>query len=238
MASRTGTNNNDEANLDVVERFDTYEDYLDSQLTATDLGYLGDEEMGRQLVELGYRGMGDTIRREDFDSRKRLLIERTNQKSSAPKQLASLDRDLSGFPFLQALASREELIRTGKLTTIAFIRDFNSKGQEVSGYIDLAHRMRTEDFLPIFERRKRLMPKPSDLSYYNWETQLSRSTSTPHYQVIADSGQGVLFKNKRDRKIVNVNPESNPGDNSTRTEIETSEYIQVVLYDHSTRRRL
>jgi hypothetical protein len=236
--SGRGGNNNDDSNMDVVERFDTYEDYLDSQLTPTDLGYLGDEEMGRQLVELGYRGMGDTIRREDFDSRKRLLIERTNQKSSAPKQLASLDRDLSGFPFLQALASREELVRTGKLTTIVFIRDFNSKGQEISGYIDLAHRMRTEDFLPIFDRRKQLLPKPSDLSYYNWETQLSRSTSTPHYQVIADSAQGVLFKNKRDRKIVNVNPESNPGDNSTRTEIDTTEYIQVVLYDHSTRRRL
>ena len=50
--------------------------------------------------------------------------------------------------------------------------------------------------------------------------------------------QGVLFKNKRDRKIVNVNPEANPGDNSTRTEIETAEYTQVVLYDHSTRRKL
>ena len=82
-----------------MERFDTYEDYLDSQLTATDLGYLDDEEMGRQLVELGYRGMGDTIRREDFDSRKRLLIERTNQKSSAPKQLASLV-SLNGYYFI------------------------------------------------------------------------------------------------------------------------------------------
>lgn len=63
-------------------------------------------------------------------------------------------------------------------------------------------------------------------------------TSTPH-QVIADSAQGLLFKNKRDRKIVNVNPESKePGDNTTRVELTTSEYTQVVLYDHSTRRRL
>ena len=52
------------ANLDIVEQFDTYEDYLDSQLTDTDLFYLEDEEMARQLVELGYRGLGDTIRRE------------------------------------------------------------------------------------------------------------------------------------------------------------------------------
>jgi len=230
--------NDESATLDVVERFDTYEDYLDSQLTPTDLGYLGDEEMARQLVELGYRGLGDTIRREDFDQRKRLLMERSNQKSSMPKQLASLDRDLSEYPFLQALANREELVRTGKLTTIVFVRDFNGKGQEVSGYIDLAHRMRTEDFVPIFDRRKRLLPKPSDLSFYNWETQLTTSNSTPHYQVIADSSQGLLFKNKRDRKIINVNPEANPGDNSTRIEIETKEYLHVVLYDHSTRRRL
>ena len=47
-----------------MEQFDTYEDYLDSQLTATDLNYLEDEDMARQLVELGYRGLGDTIRRE------------------------------------------------------------------------------------------------------------------------------------------------------------------------------
>lgn len=86
--------------------------------------------------------------------------------------------------------------------------------------------------------RKKLLPKPSDLSYYNWETQLSTSNSTPLYQVIADSAQGLLFKNKRDRKIVNVNPESEPGDNTTRTELHTKEYIQVVFYDHSTRRRL
>lgn len=139
----------------------------------------------------------------------------------------------------QALSEREEMVRTGKLTTIVFIRDFNKLGQEISGYIDLAHRMRTEDFVPIFDQRKKLLPKPTDLSYYNWETQLSTHNSTPHYQVIADSAQGLLFKNKRDRKIVNVNPESrDPGDNTVRVELATSEYEQVVLYDHSTRRRM
>ena len=47
-----------------MERYDTYEDYLGSQLTTTDLDYLDDEDMARQLVELGYRGLGDTVRRE------------------------------------------------------------------------------------------------------------------------------------------------------------------------------
>ena len=136
------------------------------------------------------------------------------------------------------MAQREELVRTGKLTTILFIRDFNSKGQEVSGYIDLAHRLRTEDFVPIFERKKRLLPKPTDLSFFNWETQLSTSNSTPYYQVIADSTQGLLFKNKRDRKMINVNPECVPGDNTNRTELDTNEYVHVVIYDHSTRRKV
>ena len=141
------------ANLDIVEQFETYEDYLDSQLTETDLDYLEDEELARQLVELGYRGLGDTLRREDFEMRKRLLLERTNQKHIPPRQLASLDKDFNGFPFLQALANREELVRTGKLTTIIFIRHTNAKGHEISGYIDYAHRLRTEDFVPIFEKR-------------------------------------------------------------------------------------
>lgn len=234
----SGGRMDDVANLDVVERFETYEDYLDSQLTPNDMGYLEDEEMARQLVELGYRGLGDTIRREDFEARKKILVERSSQKHLVPKELTSLDKDVTGMPFLKALADREELIRTGKLTTIIFIRDYNTKGQEISGYVDLAHRMRSEDFTPVFEQKKRLLPKSSDLSYYNWETQLSTSTSTAYYQVIADSASGLLFKNKRDRKIVNVNPECDPGENTTRVEIRTKEYVQVVIYDHSTRRRL
>lgn len=166
------------------------------------------------------------------------MHEKTNQKHAQPKQLASADKDLSAYPFLEALANREELVRTGKMTTIIFIRDKNANGQEISGYIDYAQRLRNEDFVPIFERRKRLLPKATDLSYYNWETQLSTSNSSPYYQVIADSAQGLLFKNKRDRKLINVNPDVAPGDNTVRIELETSEYIQVVLYDHTTRRRL
>ena len=56
---------------------------------------------------------------------------------------------------------------------------------QVSGYIDYAHRLKSENFEPYFERKKKLMPKPSDLSYYNWETQHSTSNSTPNFQVFS-----------------------------------------------------
>lgn len=161
-------------------------------------------------------------------------------KSIAPKELASYNKDFHNSQFLEALASREELIRSGKLTCIVFIRDHNSKQQEISGYIDLAHRMKTEDFNPIFESKKKLLPKPSDLSYFNWETQLCSNNSSPFYQVSADSLLGIQFKNKRDRKVINVNPEVFPGENTTRVELENlnGEYLQVTFYDHLTRRKM
>jgi hypothetical protein len=90
--------------------------------------------------------------------------------------------------------------------SIVFIRDHNHLGQEISGYIDYAHRLKVEDCTPYFEGKKKLLPKPSDLSYYNWETQTCTSNPTPNFQVIADSEAGLLFKNKRDRKTINVDP--------------------------------
>jgi hypothetical protein len=66
--------------------------------------------LARQLVELGYRGLGDTIRREDFDLRKKVLVERTSQKHLIPKQLSSVDKELKGYPFLE-VSKQSTLIR-------------------------------------------------------------------------------------------------------------------------------
>jgi hypothetical protein len=224
---------------DGLSEFPTYEDYLDSQILPEDLKYLESEDLMRQLVELGYRGSGEALKREEFEQRKR-EIEQLKYKAAhkVPKVLCSAGREYgSAFPFLQALADREEMVRNGKLTSILFIRDRNAKGQEVSGYIDFAHRLKLEDFTPYFARKKKLIPRPSDLSYYNWETQTSTSNPTPNFQVKADNEAGLLFKNKRDRKVINVDPNAECGDNSTRHVIKTKEYIQVVIYDHMTRRK-
>ena len=184
----------------IVGEYATYEDYLDSQISATDIYYLEDEDLARQLVELGYRGSGETLKRDEFMARKKAAEQaRMNKLRSTPKALASAGKDVTGFPFLASLAEREEMVRNGKLTTIIFIRDKNPKGQEVSGYIDFAHRLKTENFEPYFERKKKLMPRPSDLSFYNWETQTSTSNATPNFHVIADNEAGLLFKNKRAR---------------------------------------
>ena len=46
-------------------------------------------------------------------------------------------------------------------------------------------------------------------------------------QTIAENVNGLMFKNKRDRKVINVDPRAKPGDNSTRLEVVTNEYLQV-----------
>ena len=63
-----------------ITAYATYEDYLDSQITALDMYYFETEDLGRQLVELGYRGDGDTLKKEEFEARKRAEAEKHMMK--------------------------------------------------------------------------------------------------------------------------------------------------------------
>jgi hypothetical protein len=180
--------------------------------------------------------------REDFEARKQELEESKSRPIQKPTQvLCSVGFDYSNKPFLQALAEREELVRSGKLSTIIFIRDFNAKGQEVSGYIDYGHRLQSEDCRIYFSGKKRMLPKPSDLSYYNWETHTNTSSPTATFQLRADEAHGLVFKCSKDRKLVSVDPSrgdsGKTGDSSERVSVTTDEYVQVALYDHVTRRK-
>ncbi|CEM15823.1 unnamed protein product [Vitrella brassicaformis CCMP3155] len=220
-----------------IERFATYEDYLDAQITDTDRFYLEDDELARQLVEIGCR-KGEVLSREEFAARREAAEQSKRAKlQNAPKVLASAGRDLSQYPFLRHLAAREELVRNGRLSTIIFIRDRNQKGQEISGYVDYGFRLKTENFEPYFDRKRRLLPRPTDLSFFNWDTHHSTANDSPNFQIIPDHDLGLLFKNKRDRKVINVDPNAEPGDNSRRHELKTHEYLQVVIYDHMTRKK-
>ncbi|KAM6176944.1 cilia- and flagella-associated protein 299 isoform 2-T2 [Erethizon dorsatum] len=220
----------------IVTQFNTYEDFLDSQITTVDLYYLEDESLARQLVELGYRGTGEILKREDFEARKAAIETARLAERTQKKTLTSAGKELQDG-FLKALAVREEDNRNGKVSSVIFIRDKNSHGQEVSGYIDYADRLKTEDFEVYFNGKKRLLPRPTDLSFYNWDTQIAVCNSSPNYQVIHDNQDGLLFKHKKDRKILNVDPKDHPGDNSTRISIQTDLYIQAVIFDHISRRK-
>ncbi|XP_029018387.1 cilia- and flagella-associated protein 299 isoform X2 [Betta splendens] len=152
--------------LDAVTQFKTYEDYLDSKVTPMDLFYLKSRELARRLVEHGHKGT--VLSREEFMERTAAAQAAEPAKSNAfynssrPVTLASAGKELKDN-FLKALAEREEANRSGKMTSIIFIRDHNTLGQEVSGYIDYAHRLKTQDFEPYFSGKKRIMPGRADL---------------------------------------------------------------------------
>jgi hypothetical protein len=74
------------------------------------------------------------------------------------------------------------------MTTILFLRIAGRDGKnEVSGYIDLADRMKKEDFKPIFMKKKTLMPRETDLSYYNWDGQKASINDSPNFRTDANS---------------------------------------------------
>ena len=225
-----------------LDNIESYEEYLNSHISETDIYYLEDEELARQLVELGIQGKGEILSKEEFEKKKKdNEVAKKAKQENVPKKLASAEKDLSNYRFLQELAEREEQVRNGRLTTIIFIRDIIYKGnkkREISGYIDYHHRLKTENFEDYFNRKKKLLPTPQDLSYYYWDGQKTSINESPNFRVDTYSESGLQFKNKRDRKIIDVDPDAeSPGDNTKRFEIETDEYAQVVIYDHYTRRK-
>ncbi|XP_008841923.2 cilia- and flagella-associated protein 299 [Nannospalax galili] len=102
----------------IVTQFNTYEDFLDSQITTVDLYYLEDESLARQLVELGYRRTGEIVKREDFEARKAAIEIAKQAERTQKKTLTSTGKDLKDN-FLKALASREEDNRNGKVSSVA-----------------------------------------------------------------------------------------------------------------------
>ena len=157
-----------------------------------------------------------------------------------PKALSHANCKIDHSKFLQALADRENDVRSGRMTTIIFMRNQKGKGHgnEISGYIDLAHRLKTENFKEYFEGKRLLLPKHTDLSFFNWDAQQPTINESPNFRVDAHDDKGLLFRNKRDRKVINVNPSVDPpGDGTKRVEIECDEYTQVVFFDHLTRRK-
>ncbi|XP_008334055.1 cilia- and flagella-associated protein 299 [Cynoglossus semilaevis] len=215
--------------------FKDYEDYLDSRVTALDVFYLKSRDLSRKLVEHGHKG--SVLSREEFEEKRaesqatEVAKNNTLFNRSPPVTLVSAGKDLKD-DFLKALAEREEANRRGKMTSLIFIRDHNPLGQEVSGYIDYAHRLKTQNFEAFFSGKKKLMPGRSDLCYYNWKTQVSTSNSSENFEVIYDDPGGLLFRNKRDKKVLNVDPESGPGEDSSRTILQSDLYLHVTIYDH------
>ena len=143
-----------------------YDAYLDLQLTDEDLFYLEDKELARNLIAAGCHGKGDIMTKEQFNEKKeaiQLAIKMRNEKQT--KALSHSNTSYKNSIFLTALAEREDQVRSGRMSTIIFLR-YKKGNSETSGYIDLADRLKMDDFKLYFDGKRMLLPRTTDLSYF------------------------------------------------------------------------
>ena len=73
----------------------------------------------------------------------------------------------------------EEQIELPGLAVFKYVLRF----VQVSGFIDLAQRVKKENFLPYLTGQKQLRPQPGDLSFANLTRKKSRLCSSDNWQV-------------------------------------------------------
>ena len=193
--------NPDEIN---VTEFETYSDFLATLVTADDRFYLEDEELAKSVKDLYSVNKGEIKSRKDFENRKREIEELNKVDDNKEKPLASEGKTFEPDSFLWHLQQREYEVRNGRKSTIIFIRYIDSNYKDISAYIDYRERLKTENFEDIFNRKKDLVPKPTDLSYHNWTIQKTSSMDSTFFRVDAGHKEKLSFRNNTDRKIINV----------------------------------
>ncbi|XP_077284438.1 cilia- and flagella-associated protein 299-like [Arctopsyche grandis] len=210
-----------------VAAFETFEDYLDSYISMDDAKYLG-VEMARAILQLNFRQK--VLSEKHFYAKKSEYI-RFNVSSGL--EILCCDKEiLCKDQFLRELAARERGNLTDTIQTIIFIICKSWKGHIISGYIDYAENLRRNDWSLIFTKKKKLWPKPFDLSYFDWNSNVVHYNSTKNFDVIMEK-KGLIFRSKIDESLINVDPNRHPGSNTTRTYVTSSMYELVVLFDHT-----
>lgn len=106
-----------------IADFAKYEDYLDSMMNDEDLFYLEDKELAHMLYEVGMMAQGDIMTRDQFLAKQEAFDKMKKQKDTKqPKAPAHAGCKIDHSNFLKAIADREGDVRSGRMTTIIFIR--------------------------------------------------------------------------------------------------------------------
>ena len=194
-------------NFEDISKIETYAQFLDRFVTDEDRMYLEDEELARDVKELYAVNKGEIRSKADFERKKKEIEAMNQEEDNKERPLFSLNMEYRKGSFLDQLAERESEVRNGRKSTIIFIRYKDKKGKETSAYIDFRERLKRDEMEGVFKEGKPLLPKPTDLSYYNWTLQKVNSTDSTFFRVDAGPKERLSFKNNTDRKIINVDLE-------------------------------
>lgn len=87
-----------------------------------------------------------------------------------------------------------------------------------------------------FAGEQLIEPKVTDLGYYRWRSGKVISNDSLNFKVLQDPQEGLLFQNRFDRRI--IIPRQDPGPNTVRKRVYSTQYHLVVLFDHVVRQRI
>ena len=194
-------------NMEDISNIVSYAEFLDRFVTDEDRMYLEDEELARDVKELYAVNKGEIRSKADFERKKRELESMNREEETKERPLFSLDMNYRKGSFLDQLKERESEVRNGRKSTIIFIRYKDKKGKETSAYIDFRERLKNDEMEGVFKEGKPFLPKPTDLSYYNWNLQKPIPNDSTFFRVDAGPKERLSFKNNTDRKIINVDLE-------------------------------
>lgn len=229
--------------VQIVNRFENYYEFLGEFIKPEDRMYLEDEDLARDVKELYEINKGDIKSKSDFDRKKKEIEMRGKVDENKEKPLYSQGKTFDKGTFLYELAIREQEVRNGRKSTIIFIRYKDQTGKEHSAYIDYRERLKNDNFEEIFNGTKHLVPKPTDLSYYNWNLKKVFSNDSTFFRVDAGPKELLSFRNNTDRKIINVDLEylaKNPTLDVDRSPVELKKVesnIETILNNISSKKK-
>jgi len=215
-----------------IENYETYQQFLDSRMMQQDVDYISDVSMIRKLIELGYRTDKEELSEAEFYRRKTEIARLRRIKRLGLKYVISYNMNFANDPLLANLKLREGPNKTGEIHSVVFVMCLDTKGIEVSGYIDLAHRLVTDNFEKIFKKQKLLIPKHSDLSHCNHKFLSTRNTDSPNWKVVASLTRGLTFVNKVDKKTLYVDGDQSCGELTSKVTVEDQNYRRLLIFDH------
>ncbi|KAL7740462.1 hypothetical protein ACLKA6_006994 [Drosophila palustris] len=222
-------------------KYNTYAEYLRSFQSVKDKRYINDEDTINSLVKLGYTNTGRIYEEDEFKKCKDLTWELINPKIKLCLMSGHLVK--GDDPALLALAERERPNLLKKLSTIIFLVVRLPSGFDVSSYKDFEHSLRLFDmntrgatnWKGVFEGTHKLLPKPSDLSFFDTQKKYVTYNDSDNYHTLS-IGHSLLFLHKGDHKM--IVPELKPSIQTTanRTMFLSPVLGTIILYDHVVRK--
>lgn len=247
-----------------LSAFGTHEDYLDSMVGEDEHRYIRHVKSARKLGVLK-SNVAKVYTSDEFDKIKFQIAEELNPKvlsnplygkyfqggdevlqALADREHMNIIRRLSvidHIPYGIPYTISYHIISFHCLQTIILLQFRQANGFDISGYVDFEQSLQHctgrvhgySDWQAIFQGRKLLKPKPTDLSFYDWHRKKCEYTDSANWRSITYFGD-LKFLHKGDLRIIPVTDKpSKFQKNVVRTLVRSKNYGTVILYDHYVR---